>query len=147
MSDAPTFTVAPCPRCSHVDGERALGYCGAPATWGELADDGLALAFFCDVHRTLFAQRLPDSFLCRRVSVTTQVFLTGVCPEPGVAELEASMRVAALLSSAGALVGIQTANSVIGLSSTAQQARTAMFSGGGRGNYGPRVDLAGFAKR
>jgi hypothetical protein len=147
MCDAARFVVGAIPRCSHVSGNIAVGYCGAPAAFGELADNGLALRFSCAHHRGLFAQPLPAEFLYRRVAVTTLVYLAGVSPEPAVAELEARARVATLLGSAGAVVGLQTANSAIGRSSTVCTAPGAIFSPAAGNGGGWGVDRPACPKR
>ncbi len=112
--DVPQFVVRPPIRCFHRRDDPAGAACGAVATWLRVGKTGVETGFFCDNHREDDDTPIPAVPLCRRVSVTLEVLISGTSFAPALAQAEAVALLEGAVGSVGGVVSLHAVHSTIG---------------------------------
>jgi hypothetical protein len=114
MNDVARFTVAPKIRCCHFAKHRESSICGEIASWKAPSQYASTGAYFCEEHRRPEHVPIAGTVLFRRVSLQIEVLFAGVSPIPAMAQAEALARLERAVESAGGMLSIKAASSVVG---------------------------------
>lgn len=114
MCERPTFALIGAFRCCQQVTSGSRLTCSRHARWKYQKDDDTVPLWFCDEHRLAADELVIGRQLVRRVSVTVDVLFCGVFQDAERAELEAVTRLQDAIESAGGVVNLQHARSVVG---------------------------------
>jgi hypothetical protein len=114
VMDVPELAVRPPIRCFHRRDDRPGAVCGSRANWLRVAANVLGTGYYCDTHHADGDVPIARAPVCRRVSVTLEVLLTGTSFVAGLAQADAVAALEGAVESVGGVVNLHTVHSVVG---------------------------------